>query len=140
MIPRLQYTVYHKTLRVFVCVFAAVLMFDSGFFSATTTLLSRNTQLYLANAVGVYVGVAPTEINTLTAKITTLEEERDLAIKEREIAIGLSGQSSASDTSTFVLSAIVFILLVLIILNYALDFMRARERILANEQKPRPLA
>lgn len=140
MIPRLEHSLYHKTLRVLACVFACVLVFNSGMFSTTTALLSRNTGHYVANVVGVNVGVAPTEINTLTAKITTLEQERDLALREREIAIGLNGQTSRSDTSTFILSSILFILVVLIVLNYALDFMRARERLLANENKTRHLA
>lgn len=133
MIPRLQFSLYHKILRVALCVVAFVLIFDSGLFSGVTRSLSSGTQMYLANAVGVYVGVPATEVNTLTAQITKLEQERDLAISEREIAVGLSGQSSQTDTSTFILSIIVFILLVLIITNYALDYGRARARLLKND-------
>jgi len=135
MIPRLQISLYHKTLRVAVCVFACVLIFDSGLFSNVTKSLSAGTQMYLANAVGVYVGVAATDVNMLTAEITKLEQERDLAISEREIAVGLSGPSRQTDTSTFILSIIVFILLVLIITNYALDYSRARARLFKNDSK-----
>ncbi len=83
------------------------------------------TQSYLANAVGVYVGVPANDVNTLTSRITELELALDA--KEREINVGLTaGSSVPSSVSTFILSGILFILLVLIVLNYALDFTRQR--------------
>lgn len=127
MFPQLQHTLYHKILRVTVCVAVCLLVFDSGIVAESTKSLSNNTQMFLANAVSVSVGVPKTEMNTLTAEITKLKEERDLAI-------GLSANSITSDMSTFVLSVVTFILLVLVILNYALDFTRARDRYRKNER------
>ncbi len=141
MLPALEFSIYHKVLRVSVCIFATILLFDSGILSATTTRLSEHTQQYLANAVGVYVGVAPNDVNTLTAQIAKLEQERDLALGEREMSIGLNeGGVRGDNTSTFILSGILFILLVLIILNYALDYARSREHYVDNEQRSSPVA
>ncbi|MBP9836308.1 MAG: hypothetical protein KBC78_00545 [Candidatus Pacebacteria bacterium] len=122
----LRYSIYHSFLRVSVLVFALLLVFDSGLVSDQSKILSISTQQYLANAVSVQVGVTPTEVNQLTARITELEG--DLAAKERLIAINLSENTSATmDKSTLILSVIVFILLVLILLNYILDFIRMRK-------------
>jgi hypothetical protein len=122
---------YHILLRVSSLTLALVLLFDSGLLSPISKELSHNTQLYLANAVGVNATVSPTELNSLTAKITARERDldsREAAISEREIEIGLSDGSSAvgDQFSTYLLSVILFILLVLIILNYTLDFARIR--------------
>ena len=126
MKPSLQFSLYHSFLRIAVCVFALLLVFDSGLLFEETTLLSTTTQQHLASVVGVSVGVAPTELNQLTARITELETE--LEAKERLIAVSVGETpSSAVDTSTFVLSIVLFILLTLIVLNYVLDFMRARQ-------------
>jgi len=105
---------------------ALVLLFDSGLVSETTAELSNFTQLHVANVVGVTVGVAPNDVNQLTARITELETE--LTQKERLIAVNLRDNESGTgfDKSTFFLSAILFILLVLIVLNYALDYNRGR--------------
>ncbi len=122
----LAHSTYHSVLRIAVLVFVVVLVFDSGLLLKNTKILSTSTQQYLANAVGVYVGVAPTEVNQLTARITELEGELDA--KERLIAVNLSNRSDGSmDRSTLILSVIVFILLVLIILNYILDYLRMRQ-------------
>jgi len=125
MVKSLRYSIYHSALRVSVLVFAILLIFDSGLITDKSKFLSISTQQYLANAVSVQVGVAPTEVNQLTARITELEGE--LAVKERLIAVNLTENTSATmDKSTLVLSIIVFILLVLILLNYVLDFVRMR--------------
>lgn len=124
---------YHSILRIASAVVAVMLVFQSGLLSDTTALLAENTQSYLANAVGISVGVAPTELNQVTAALTARERElqaRELAIAEREIAVNIDGGGvSTRDTSTFILATILFILLVLIILNYALDYARSRERV-----------
>lgn len=121
----LQYSLYHSFLRVAVCVFALMLVFDSGLLFEETILLSTTTQQHLANVVGVSVGVAPTELNQLTARITELETE--LEAKERLIAVSVGNtQTNSVDRSTFILSIVLFILLTLIVLNYVLDFVRAR--------------
>lgn len=123
---------YHSILRIATGVVACVLVFQSGLVNDTTAKLAANTELYLANAVGVSVGVAPNEFNQITAALTAREREleaRELAVAEREIAVTIDGGGVASrDTSTFILATILFILLVLIILNYALDYARSRER------------
>lgn len=124
---------YHSVLRIASAVVAVMLIFESGLMSPVTARLADQTENYLANAVGVSVGVAPTELNQMTAALTARDQEldaRELAIAEREIEVGLSGGGGAMgmDSGTFVLATLLFILLVLIILNYALDYARARER------------
>ena len=85
----------------------------------------------MANAVGMSVGVKPTELNTYTAALTQKEREleaREAALRDREISVNLSTDSNReTDTSTYVLASILFILLVLILLNYSLDYIRAKE-------------
>lgn len=126
MKPSPKHSLYHSFLRVAVCVFALILVFDSGLLFEETILLSTTTQEHLASVVGVSVGVAPTELNQLTARITELETE--LEAKERLIAVSVGERETTGvDTSTFVLSTILFILLTLIVLNYVLDFMRTRK-------------
>lgn len=125
----IENSLYHSFLRIAVVVFAFLLVFDSGLISEKTKVLSSGTQDYLAQAVGVKVGVAPTEVNQLTARITELEQE--LEVKEREIAVAIDdgakqGSEPATDRSTLILSIILFILLVLIVLNYILDYLRNR--------------
>lgn len=130
----LEKTLYHSFLRVAVVVMAFVLVFDSGILIKSTAKLSDFTQVHLANVVGVTVGVAPTEVNQLTARITELETE--VAAKERLIAVNLKNNSdSGIDRSTFVLSATLFILLVLILLNYVLDYRRSRNNVAIYESK-----
>ena len=124
----LETSVYHSVLRIAVCVCALALVFDSGLVSKKTELLSRGAQEYVASAVGVKVGVAPNDVNVLTARITELENE--LAARDRNIDVSINrgeGESKSSvDTSTFILSVILFILLVLIVMNYVLDYVRSR--------------
>lgn len=123
----IENSLYHSFLKITVCVFAFVLVFDSGFALPATERMSNLTQQHLASVVGVSLGVAPNEVNQLTARITELETE--LEAKERLIAVNLQDTNSTGsfDVSTFVLSVIVFILLVLIVLNYALDYIRQKK-------------
>ncbi len=125
---------YHSLLRIASAVVAVMLVFEGGLLSPVTAKLADQTELYLANAVGVSVGVAPTELNQMTAALTARDrelDERELAISEREIEVGINdgGSIVGLDSGTFVLATILFILLVLIILNYALDYARGRERL-----------
>ena len=122
----LEQTLYHSFLKVAACVFALVLVFDSGLLFAGTADISNLAGRHVASVVGVTVGVAPNEVNQLTARITELETE--LESKERLIAVDSRQKELVGgiDTSTFVLSIILFILLVLIVLNYVLDFLRIR--------------
>ena len=121
---------YHRVLRVSLVVCALMLVFDSGLISKTTSELSNGTQSYLANAIGMTASVAPTELNQYTAELTAKEQElknREAALKERELSIGLSESGEQNDYSTYLLASILFILLVLILLNYTLDYIRSRE-------------
>ena len=122
----LEHSLYHSTLRISVLVFTTVLVFDSGVVFEETRVFSTSTQQYLANVVGVKASVEPTQVNQLTARITELEG--DLEEKERLIAVSIKDNSTDEmDRSTLILSIIVGILLVLIILNYILDFVRMRK-------------
>lgn len=123
----MQCSLYHKILRVFLVVTAFVLVFDSGLVSDATKHLADNTQTYMANVIGVGASVAPTELNMLTAELTARERElalREAALRDREIAVGIIDGRSPQDFSTYILAGILFILLVLILLNYTLDYLR----------------
>jgi hypothetical protein len=129
----LYVTPYHSFLRIASAVCALVLVFESGLVVKSTKILADNTQQYLANAIGATASVTPTELNQLTAALTeqrTELEAREAALREREIQVNLAtnDQPASSDTSTYVLSSILFILLVLILLNYILDYLRLQER------------
>lgn len=127
----MQATLYHKSLRIFLIVTAFVLVFDSGLINDTTKQLANGTQSYMANVIGVGASVGPTELNTLTAELTAQKREleaREAALRQREIAVGINDGGSTSDYSTYILAGILFILLVLILLNYTLDYLRSNER------------
>ena len=127
----IRHSMYHRVLRVFSLVVAFVLLFESGLISDSTARISSNTHMYLANAVGVGATVTPTELNQYTAALTQKEQEllaRETALRDREIAVNLSTESSDNDRAVYVLASILFILLVLIVLNYTLDYLRIRER------------
>lgn len=124
----MEHTFYHSLLRVASLTVALVLLFESGLLIPETRELAQGTHQYLASAVSMQAAVAPNELNQLTADLTLQKQqlaEREAAIAERELALGLNtGDSGSSDTSTFILSIILFILLLLILLNYTLDFLR----------------
>ena len=122
---------YHRVLRVLSVVTAFVLLFESGLIHQSTATISNDTHMYLANAVGVNASVNPTELNQFTAALTQKEQElekREAALQEREVAVTLLANSPASNRSVYVLAGILFIMLVLIVLNYALDYLRVREQ------------
>ncbi len=122
---------YHRSLRVAVVVCAVVLLFESGLVSESSKQVADGTHQYLANVVGMSASVQPTELNMLTAELTKKERElaaREAALKEREITVDLSNGSSGTDTSTYLMASVLFILLILIVLNYTLDYLRSREQ------------
>lgn len=130
--PHSTFRMYHMFLRVLALSVAFVLLFDSGLLSPVTRDLSLGTQSYLASVVSMYATVEPTELNSYTAQLTKKERElddREAALTEREHAIGLAKDQSGvgGNASTYILSVILFILVVLIVLNYALDFAREKE-------------
>lgn len=125
-------TRYHKFLRVGAVLVTGVLIFDGGFIAPVTKQLSDTTYQYLAGAgASVTAEVAPTEYNKITAELTKREQElsaREASLEEREIAARGFGSSGTVDYSTYILSIILFILTVLILLNYAMDWTRVRTR------------
>lgn len=117
---------YHKVLRTSVLVMAFTVVFDGGFVTPITKTLSDNTITYLAQSAGVFAQVEPNEFNAITAELTKRETElaaREAALRDIE-ARDFGGE--APDYSTYILSIILFILTVLIIVNYVLDWRRAR--------------
>ena len=126
-----QHSWYHITLRVVAATLGAAVLFSSGVVSPLTADLANQAQHYLATAVGVDASVAPNELNTITARLTERElDEREAALEQRQIDVGLNqgaaGSTNSPDYSTYIMSSVLFILLVLIVLNYALDFARSR--------------
>ncbi len=122
---------YRSFLRIFTLVFALLLVFDSGILSPVTRQLSDTTMLYVASVgVGASASVPENELNVLSAEISErqrLLDAREAALREREIATRSFGDTGgATDFSTYILSAILFILTVLVILNYAMDWARVR--------------
>jgi hypothetical protein len=106
-----------------------VLLFDSGLVYEPSKYIASDTGQYLATVVGMSASVEPTELSLLTAELTKRERElaaREAALKEREIGVNLSSGAGGTDTSTYLMASILFILLILIVLNYTLDYLRSR--------------
>ncbi len=124
---------YRSFLRISALVAAIVLVFDSGVAFPITKKLSDDTIVYLAN-VGAGVGATATvpvnEYNELSAQIAK-EQQRlsalDEELRAREIAARSYEDESHTDYSTYIMSVILFILTVLLILNYAMDWARVRQ-------------
>lgn len=126
----LQDSMYHRVLRVGAVVCALMLLFESGLVSDSTALMALNTRVYLANSVGASASVEPTELNMMTAELTAQKkrlDDREDSLNQREIDVNLNASGERSQTATYVLASILFLLLILIVLNYGLDFVRARE-------------
>lgn len=127
-----QSILYRSLLRVSLVVSAVILVFQAGIIDDRTTALFSQTAQQLSATVGMSVSVAPNELNQITTELTKQQQllsQREEEITQREIDLGLnSGEPTSSQTTTYVLAAIVFIQLVLIVLNYGLDYLRAREQ------------
>lgn len=127
----MQSSRYHSFLRVSLLVTACVLVFDSGIISPISKQLSNTTFVYLGSVgSSVLASVPENELNTLSAQIA--EEQRSLAareaaLQEREIAARSFGGSEESEYSTYLISVMLFIIIVLLTLNYVLDFARMRQ-------------
>lgn len=137
-VSRLQHSLYHRLLRVSAAVLAVVLLFESGLAVSTTADLARQTHLYLAQSVSMSASVQPTELNQFTAELTKqkqLLDAREAALREREIAVELNS-SAGNERATFAIAAMLFILLVLIVTNYILDFWRSRPISVTTGTKP----
>lgn len=123
----MEHSFYHRILRVSALTIALILLFDGGFISPMTKQLSNNTWSYLANSAGVFAQIEPNELNMLTAELTA----RDTELDQREAALRTIearnfGNSEKTDYSTYILSIILFLLTLLIVTNYVLDWRRAR--------------
>lgn len=127
---------YRSILRVSAVLTACVLVFQSGLISERSTLVFNQTVRYMAASVGVGMSasVQPTEYNSISAELS--KQQRLLAAREeqvaaREVELGLTDGSAgvSTQTTTYILAAILLIQLVLLVLNYALDYLRARERV-----------
>ncbi len=123
----MKVSVYHSVLRVSLVIVATTLIFDSGLLSPITKKLSDNAITYVASGVvGVLASVPPNELNTLSAELNEREREiaaREALLNEREIQTRDFGIGDI-DYSTYVLSTILFMLTVLILFNYYLDWRR----------------
>ena len=133
-------TYYHSTLRVTAVLCCATLLFVGGYINPATKQISMITGEYLAAAVGASASVEPTVINMMTAGLTAQRmelEEREQVVAQRELSLNLGAtveSNPATDVSSFVLSALLFVLLVLIVLNYILDFLRATKEVSTIQQ------
>lgn len=127
-----QSQLYRSLLRVGAVVTAFVLVFQSGLVDERSAQLFETSSHQLGAMVGMSASVQPTETNMFTAELTRQQNvlaEREQEIAQREIELGLDvGESAADPTITYILAAILFIQLLLIVLNYGLDYLRARER------------
>ncbi len=121
---------YHRIIRTSLLVVAFLLLFDGGFVLPITKELSNETYRYLgSSAVGVSVGVPETEINKLAAELQARDQvldEREAALAAREISARDFSSASQTEYSTYILSVILFVLTVLVLLNYVLDWRRNR--------------
>lgn len=122
---------YSSFLRISALVTALVLVFDSGILMPVTSQLSDTTILYVASiGVGASASVPESEINALSAQIAERQrvlDAKEAELNEREIATRSFNVSDTTENlSTYVLSTILFILTVLIVLNYAMDWARVR--------------
>lgn len=132
-------SLYHVVLRTSALTLALLLLFDSGLFAPVTARISQNTQDYVATAVGMYAGVESTELNRYTAELTAKDRAltaRENDIAAREIALNKAKAAEGVDYSTYVLSVLLFILLVLILMNYTLDYLRVQKlRVRTDDEK-----
>lgn len=134
----LEFSFYHKILRISSVVLAVALLFQGGLVSNTTALMTLSTQSYLANSVGVFVGVEPTELNTITSGLTQQQlalDARERTLTEREIAVGIEKGGGTKDMTTFVMGLLLFIVLLLLVLNYALDYLRYHDSLRAQTKQ-----
>ncbi len=126
----MQYSRVRSVLRIGMVLVAAVLVFDGGFLTPITKQLSDTTYTYLASVgASMSARVEPNEVNRLSAELA--EQQRLLALREqalteREIAARDYSGDGVGDYSTYIISLLLFIIVVLLLLNYVMDWQRAR--------------
>ncbi len=129
-----QSHLYRSILRVSTAVCACVLVFQSGLFDErTANLFAVTSDSLYATVVGASASVRPTELNQMTAELTKQQQllaSREEVIAEREIELGLQADEApaSNERTTYLLAAILLIQLVLLVLNYVLDYLRYKER------------
>jgi len=127
-----QSILYRSLLRVSLVISALILVFQSGLIDDRTATLYSQATSQLSAAVGMSASVQPNEFNQITADLTkqqNLLAQREQQIAEREIDLGLNADEPTADqTTTYILASILFVQLLLIILNYGLDYLRAKEQ------------
>jgi hypothetical protein len=122
-------TLYHRFLRVAALTAALMLAFESGVVVPETGPISAGARQYVASVVGVYAGVEATDTSLMTLELTQRSQEldaREAALNEREIAARDFGGGVSLSLADYVLSAVLLILILLMGLNYLLDFTRGR--------------
>jgi hypothetical protein len=129
-----QSLLYRSVLRVSAVVTAFIMVFQSGLIDERTAVVftEASDSLY-ATVVGASASVRTTEINQITAELTKQQQllsAREETIGEREIELGLAQGStqSSNQTTTYLLAAILLIQLILLVLNYVLDYLRSKEQ------------
>ena len=105
----MQVSRYHKLLRIALLVIAVVLIFDGGFLIPITQQFSDNTMVYLGS-VGTSDVSEDFETNSLNA------------------------EASGDNYSTYMLSALLSLVISLLLINYMVHWIRARARTKSSQQ------
>lgn len=106
---------YHSVLRISALLLALALVFESGILSPATQSITHTAGVQLASI-----------IEATTDGATYNEEARILIQKDNTSASGVS--PSPLSEVTFLLATSLFILLLLIVLNYILSYLRDHEK------------
>ncbi len=124
-----EHSLYHSLLRVSALTLTLTLLFVSGTIHPLTSRVTTQAERYLATTISATAGVAPTELNQITAALTEQQselDEREATLRERELALGLQAADPernwlTAELTTWLNSALLFIVLVLLLINYVLD-------------------
>lgn len=119
---------YHRVLRISSVVCAAVLLFESGLLSSSTAALSQNTHRYLANSIST---AASFESGIVAPELTAQRNSSGEIVStpsESEVGTVFSESTAPNQRATYIIAGLLFILLTLVVLNYALDYLKKREQ------------
>lgn len=115
---------YHSGLRVALVVVAVMVVFESGIISGVTKDISAVAERQLA----MVVGVAPKNTDsTITMPGVENEGLKVASLKPDINRLPKTEIETTYDRTTYVLSTGLFILLLLTILNYVLDYLHRKE-------------
>lgn len=101
-------SIYHKLLRVSSLLFAFLLIFSSGLVSPLTSQLTENSAKYAANLVNAN---------------SSLVDSQNEPILTQESVVG----EGSNETYTYLFAVILFVILLLMLLNYSLHFIGKKE-------------